>query len=183
MFPPPHNKQKYIWGRIDTIYNPICYDNMFNNAFKSLLRFLKENGFPYKCRLYGNSQRIAIQWFCLTECSNILWEKNQLCYFRGKHRWLSRRYAGLGYSLFPYHKELLLKERIRSLWVFSVYQSTCLAVSGTQKVNHQVGPAIYISTWDFIYTHTLRLWAFLAWHCNNYQNLYIFLFFNNIISS
>ena len=29
---------------------------MCNNAFKSLLRFLKENGFPYKCRLYGSSQ-------------------------------------------------------------------------------------------------------------------------------
>ena len=29
---------------------------MFNHAFKSLLRILKEDGFPYKCRLYGNSQ-------------------------------------------------------------------------------------------------------------------------------
>ena len=52
----PHNIQYYIGDRIDTIYNPICYDNIFNNSFKSLLRFLKENGFPYKCRLYGNSQ-------------------------------------------------------------------------------------------------------------------------------
>ena len=56
MFSPHHNIQQYIWGRIDTIYNSICYDNMFNNAFKSLLRVLKENGFPYKCRLTGNSQ-------------------------------------------------------------------------------------------------------------------------------
>ena len=29
---------------------------MFTNAFKSLLRFLMENGFPYKSPLYGNSQ-------------------------------------------------------------------------------------------------------------------------------
>ena len=43
-------------GRIDTIYNSICYDNMLNNTFKLLLRVLKENGFPYKCRLYGSSQ-------------------------------------------------------------------------------------------------------------------------------
>ena len=56
MFPPPYNIQKYIWGRIDTIYNSICYDNMFSNAFKSLLRLLKENSVPYKCRLFGNSQ-------------------------------------------------------------------------------------------------------------------------------
>ena len=52
MFPPPHNIQLYIWGRIDTIYNPIYYDDMFYNAFKSILRFLMENGFPYKCRIY-----------------------------------------------------------------------------------------------------------------------------------
>ena len=50
------HKGQYTWDRIDTIYNSICYDNKFNNAFKSLLHGLKENGFPYKCRLYGNSQ-------------------------------------------------------------------------------------------------------------------------------
>ena len=44
-----------------------------------------------------NSQRIVIQWFCITECSNILCAKNQLCYFRGKHRRLfyEIRWSGL----------------------------------------------------------------------------------------
>ena len=97
MFPPPHNIQEYIWGKIDNIYNPICYDNMFDNAFKSLLRFLKEKGFPYKCRLYDNSQRSALQWFCITGCSNILCAKNQLCGVSIND--FFTRYAGLGYSL------------------------------------------------------------------------------------
>ena len=78
---------------------------MFNNAFKSLLRVLKENGFPYKCRLYGNSQQIAIQWFCITECSNILCAKNQLCYFRGKHRLLFYEIRWSGLQPITHHDE------------------------------------------------------------------------------
>ena len=49
---------------------------MFNNAFKSLLRFLKENGFTYKCRLYSNSQFATN---CYTEVLYYRMFKYSLC--------------------------------------------------------------------------------------------------------
>ena len=73
---------------------------MLNDAFKSISWFFRENGVPYKMsleRAIRNLQWIAIQWFCITYCSNILCAKNQLCYFWGKHRWLfdEIRWSGL----------------------------------------------------------------------------------------
>ena len=100
MFPPPHNIQWYIWGRIDTIYNPICYDNMFNNAFKSLLRFLKENGFPYKCRLYDNLNELLYSGFVFPNFQIFFVQKISFATFGVSIDDFFTRYSGLGYSLY-----------------------------------------------------------------------------------
>ena len=46
-----------------------------------------------------NSQRIAIQWFCITECSNILCAKISFASFGVSIDDFFKRYVGLGYSL------------------------------------------------------------------------------------
>ena len=74
------------------------YDNMFNNAFKSLIRVLKENGFPYKCRLYGNSRFYS--GFVLPNVQKFFVQKISLATFRVSIDDFFTRYAGLGYSLY-----------------------------------------------------------------------------------
>ena len=111
MSPPPHNKQWYIWDRIDTFYYPICYDNMFNNAFKSLFRFLKENGFPYKWRLYGNSQFVTncytvVLYYRMFKYS--LRKKISFATFGVSIDDFFTRYAGLGYSLIQYFLKIIV---------------------------------------------------------------------------
>ena len=99
MFSPHHNIQQYIWGRIDTIYNSICYDHMFNNAFKSLLQVLKENGFPYKCHHYGNLQ-FATNCYTVVLYYQIFFVQNiSFATFGVSIDDFFTRNAGLGYSL------------------------------------------------------------------------------------
>ena len=75
---------------------------MFTKAFKSLLRFLKENGFPYKCRLYGNLQfatncYAVVLYYRMFKYS--LCKKISYATFGVSIDDFFTRYAGLGYSL------------------------------------------------------------------------------------
>ena len=75
---------------------------MFNNAIKSLLRFLKENGFPYKCRLHGSSQfatKLLYSGFVLPNDQIFFVQKISFATFGVSIDDFFTRYAGLGYSL------------------------------------------------------------------------------------
>ena len=72
-----------------------------NNAFKSLLRFLKENGFPYKCRLYVKfaiRNELLYSGFVLPNVQIYFVQKISFATF-GVSIDDFLRYAGLGYSL------------------------------------------------------------------------------------
>ena len=88
---------------------------MFKNAFKSLLRFKRKTASHTNVAYTAirNLQRISTQCFCITESSNILCAKNQLCYFRGKHRWLFLRDTLVWASAYT----MLHWKQIAALWI------------------------------------------------------------------